>query len=139
MLDVAGERVVGAYGLHVMSSILPTGVVAGRAGTMLAASDTVIVTVHRRGGYGSMPYLALDPVPVAAEIVLALQTMVTRQFDAFDPVVVTVGKIEAGTTDNVIGDTATLRSPSGPSPRRCTPQFLTGCAGCARTSPQHTA
>jgi hippurate hydrolase len=110
VLDAAGDRVVAAYGLHVMSSILPAGLVTSRPGTMLAAADTVHVTVHGRGGHGSMPHLALDPVPVAAEIVLALQAMVTRQFDAFDPVVVTVGKIEAGTTDNVIPATARLEA-----------------------------
>lgn len=102
VLDAAGERVVAAYGLHVLSSILPTGAITSRPGTLLAAADTVHVTVHGRGGHGSMPHLAQDPVPVAAEIVLALQAMVTRQFDVFDPVVVTVGRIEAGTTDNVI-------------------------------------
>ncbi|MCG7287850.1 M20 family metallopeptidase [Cellulomonas sp. ACRRI] len=102
VLDAAGERVVAAYGLHVLSAILPTGAITSRPGTLLAAADTVHVTVHGRGGHGSMPHLALDPVPVAAEIVLALQAMVTRQFDVFDPVVVTVGRIEAGTTDNVI-------------------------------------
>jgi amidohydrolase len=110
VLDAAGERVVAAYGLHVMSSVLPTGLLTARPGTMLAAADTVHVTVHGRGGHGSMPHLALDPVPVAAEIVLALQAMVTRQFDAFDPVVVTVGKIEAGTTDNVIPGSARLEA-----------------------------
>jgi amidohydrolase len=110
VLDAAGERVVAAYGLHVMSSMLPTGLVISRAGTMLAAADSVVVTVHGRGGHGSMPHLAADPVPVAAEIVLALQAMVTRQFDAFDPVVVTVGKIEAGTTNNVIPSTAILEA-----------------------------
>ncbi|WP_263120071.1 M20 family metallopeptidase [Cellulomonas sp. RIT-PI-Y] len=108
VLDAAGERVVGAYGLHVMSSVLPTGLVAGRPGTILAAADSVRVTVHGRGGHGSMPHLALDPVPVAAEIVLALQAMVTRQFDAFDPVVVTVGRIAAGTADNVISSSAVI-------------------------------
>ncbi|WP_140460729.1 M20 metallopeptidase family protein [Cellulomonas oligotrophica] len=108
VLDAAGERVVAAYGLHVMSSTLPAGVVASRPGTLMAASDTVHVTVHGRGGHGSKPYLALDPVPVAAEIVLALQTMVTRQLDVFDPVVVTVGRVEAGTKDNIIPEVAYL-------------------------------
>jgi len=108
VLDAAGSRVVAAYGLHVLSAMLPAGLVLARAGTMLAAADTVVVTVQGRGGHGSMPHLAADPVPVAAEIVLALQAMVTRQFDAFDPVVVTVGKIEAGPAENVIPSVATL-------------------------------
>ena len=110
VLDAAGTRVVGAYGVHVMAATLPLGVVASRPGTFMAASDTVRVTVHGRGGHGSKPYLAADPVPVAAEMVLALQTMVTRQFDVFDPVVVTVGRVEAGTKDNVIPDTAYLEA-----------------------------
>lgn len=108
VLDAAGSRVVAAYGVHVMSSTLPTGVVASRAGTLMAASDTVRVTVEGRGGHGSKPYLAADPVPVAAEMVLALQAMVTRQFDVFDPVVVTVGRVAAGTKDNIIPDVAHL-------------------------------
>lgn len=110
VLDAAGERVVAAYALHVMSSLLPAGVVMSRPGTILAAADTVHVTVEGRGGHGSMPHLAADPVPVAAEIVLALQAMVTRQFDVFDPVVVTVGHILGGTTDNVIAPTARLEA-----------------------------
>ncbi|MET3805707.1 hippurate hydrolase [Nakamurella sp. UYEF19] len=108
VLEAAGERVAAAYGLHVMSAILPFGLVASRPGTVLAAADSVTVTLHGRGGHGSMPHLAADPIPVAAEIVLALQSMVTRQFDVFDPVVVTVGRIEAGTADNVIPSTATI-------------------------------
>ncbi|MBO3096330.1 M20 metallopeptidase family protein [Cellulomonas dongxiuzhuiae] len=110
VLEAAGTPVVAAYGVHVMSSTLPAGVVASRAGTFMAASDTVRVTVEGRGGHGSKPYLAADPVPVAAEMVLALQAMVTRQFDVFDPVVVTVGRVEAGTKDNIIPDTAYLEA-----------------------------
>jgi hippurate hydrolase len=108
VLDAAGERVVAAYAIHVASSSIPLGVVTGRAGTAMAASDQLYVTVRGRGGHGSMPHLAADPVTVAAEIVLALQTVVTRQFDAHDPVVVSVGRIAAGTTDNVIPETAQL-------------------------------
>lgn len=108
VLDAAGTRVVGAYGVHVSAGVTPPGVVTARPGTLMAANDSVLVTVRGRGGHGSMPHLAADPVPVAAEMVLALQTAVTRQFDAHDPVVVTVGRITAGTTDNVIPDTAEL-------------------------------
>ncbi len=108
VLDAAGERVVAAYGVHVVSAMVPTGVVTGRPGTAMAASDQLYVTVQGRGGHGSMPHLAADPVTVAAEIVLALQTVVTRQFDAHDPVVVSVGRIAAGTVDNVIPGTAEI-------------------------------
>jgi amidohydrolase len=110
VLDVAGERPVAAYALHVASGLLPLGLVASRAGTLMAAADTLHVTVHGRGGHGSQPHHAADPVPVACEIVLALQTMVTRQFDVFDPVVLTVGSFHAGTADNVIPDEARLHA-----------------------------
>ncbi|WP_456844278.1 M20 metallopeptidase family protein [Cellulomonas sp. P5_C6] len=110
VLDASGSRVVAAYGLHVMSAMVPTGLVISRPGTLLAAADSVIITIHGKGGHGSMPHLAADPVPAAAALVLALQTMVTREFDAFDPVVVTVGKIAAGTTNNVISSTAVLEA-----------------------------
>jgi len=106
VLDAAGDRPVAAYALHVASGLLPFGQFASRAGTIMAAADTLHVTVHGRGGHGSQPHRAADPVPVACEVVLALQTMVTRQFDVFDPVVLTVGTFHAGTADNVIPDDA---------------------------------
>jgi amidohydrolase len=108
VLDAAGDRVVAAYGVHVVAAMVPGGVVTGRPGTAMAAADQMYVTVQGRGGHGSMPHLAADPVTVAAEIVLALQTAVTRQFDAHDPVVVSVGRIAAGTVDNVIPGTAEI-------------------------------
>lgn len=108
VLDAAGERVVAAYGVHVVSAMIAGGHVVGRPGTAMAAADQMYVTVQGRGGHGSMPHLAADPVTVAAEIVLALQTAVTRQFDAHDPVVVSVGRIAAGTVDNVIPGTAEI-------------------------------
>src|SRR5215831_7131123 len=108
VLDAAGRRPVAAFALHVGSSALPLGLVASRAGTTMAAADTLKVTVRGRGGHGSQPHLAADPIPAACEIVTALQTMVTRRFDVFDPVVVTVGSFHAGTTDNVIPDDATF-------------------------------
>lgn len=102
VLEAAGDKPVAAYALHVASAVLPFGLFASRAGTIMAAADVLRVTVRGRGGHGSQPNLAADPVPVACEIVLALQAMVTRKFDVFDPVVVTVGTFHAGTTDNVI-------------------------------------
>jgi amidohydrolase len=106
VLEAAGERPVAAYALHVASGLLPFGLLASRDGTIMAAADTLHVTVHGRGGHGSQPHHAADPVPAACEIVLALQTMVTRQFNVFDPVVLTVGTFHAGTADNVIPDDA---------------------------------
>jgi amidohydrolase len=73
---------------------------------MMAAADVLDVTVRGRGGHASQPHLSADPIPAACEMVTALQTLVTRRFDVFDPVVITVGSFHAGTTDNVIPDEA---------------------------------
>jgi hippurate hydrolase len=104
---VPGAPVTGAFALHVFAN-QPTGTVSVRPGPMMAAADQWRVTVRGRGGHASMPHAAADPVPVAAEIVLALQSMVTRRVDVFDPAVVTVAHLTAGSTDNVIPDTAFL-------------------------------
>ena len=102
VLEAAGERPVAAFGLHVTSNWLPGGVFSTRGGPMLAAADQITVTVHGRGGHASTPHEAADPIAVACEMVTALQTMVTRKFDVFDPVVITVGSFHAGTADNII-------------------------------------
>jgi hippurate hydrolase len=104
VLDAAGRRVVAAYGLHVTSDGQPLGVWSGRAGPLMAGCDQLRVRVIGAGGHGSRPQNALDPIPVACEMVTALQAMVTRQFDAFDPMVVTVGRIAGGTKENIIPD-----------------------------------
>jgi hippurate hydrolase len=107
VLDAAGERwPVAAYALHVSSTQLPCGVFTTKPGPMLAAADIIRVTVRGRGGHASQPHLAADPIVAACEMVTALQALVTRQFDVFDPVVITVGSFHAGTTDNVIPDEA---------------------------------
>ena len=106
VLDAAGQRAAAAYALHVASAQLPIGVCSSRPGPMMAAAEVLDVTVHGHGGHGSQPHHAADPIPVACEIVLALQMLVTRKFDIFDPVVITVGSFHAGTTDNVIPDDA---------------------------------
>jgi amidohydrolase len=105
VLDAAGERPAAAFALHVGSND-PGGVFSSRGGPVLAASDALEVTVHGRGGHGSQPHRAADPIPAICEIVTALQTMVTRRFDVFDPVVITVGSLHAGTARNVIPDDA---------------------------------
>ncbi len=106
VLDAAGERPAAAFALHVASEELPGGMFSSRAGPVLAASDALEVTVRGRGGHGSQPFRAADPIPAACEIVTALQTLVTRRFDVFDPVVITVGSLHAGTARNVIPDDA---------------------------------
>jgi hippurate hydrolase len=102
LLGVAdGEPVSGAYALHI-STWYPSGTLSVRPGPLLASSDVLQITVRGAGAHASAPHHGLDPVPVACEIVQAIQTMVTRRFSVFEPVVVTVAQIIAGTADNVI-------------------------------------
>lgn len=110
VLDAAGRKPDAAYGIHVVSSLLPTGVLASRGGPLMSASDGLLVTVRGAGGHGSSPHSAKDPVTVAAEIVTQLQVMVTRQFDMFDPVVLSVGVLRAGTQRNIIPETARIEA-----------------------------
>ena len=128
LLEAAGRRVDAAYALHVFSSEYPLGQWFGRPGPLMAAADEVYVRIVGAGGHGSQPFRAKDPIPVACEIVLALQTMVTRQFDVFDPVVITVGKFVGGTKDNIIPDDAvfeaTVRSLS-PEARKAVSEKIT--------------
>jgi hippurate hydrolase len=93
-----------AFAIHI-SPTLPTGMIACRGGTMLASADEFQLTVTGRGGHASMPHDTTDPVPVACEIVTAIQAMVTRRVPAFDPAVITVTTMTAGTTFNVIPET----------------------------------
>lgn len=97
-----------AFALHVMPNA-PHGLLGGRAGPLLASADQIAITVRGAGGHASMPHQTMDPVPVACEIVGAIQAMVTRRFSVFDPVVVTIARIEAGTAYNVIPDFAKMR------------------------------
>jgi amidohydrolase len=97
----------GAFAMHVTHR-RPAGVISARPGPTAAAADTIQMIVRGQGGHASAPHDCLDPIPVACEIVQALQTMVTRRVHVFDPAVVTIAKIEAGTTRNVIPETATL-------------------------------
>ncbi len=96
-----------AFAIHIFPR-LPRGIVATRPGPLLAAADEFTIEVVGRGGHASMPHDAYDPIPVACEIVQALQTFVTRRINAFDPAIITVGRITAGTTHNVIPETAML-------------------------------
>src|SRR5690349_24229610 len=108
LLDAVPEApVAGAFALHI-SAGFASGTVNVRPGTMMASADQWRIAVRGRGGHASKPHSAADPIPVAAEIVLALQSMVTRRVDVFDPAVVTVAHIEAGSTNNVIPDSAFL-------------------------------
>ncbi|PQZ86692.1 amidohydrolase [Arthrobacter sp. MYb227] len=114
VLEASGTKVDAAFGLHVMSAMEQNGMFTTKPGSVMSASDGLFVTVHGAGGHGSAPFAAKDPVTAAAEMVGALQTMVTRQFNIFDPVVISVGVLRAGTVRNIIPETAyfeaTIRS-----------------------------
>ena len=97
-----------AFALHIMPNA-PHGTIGGRAGTLLAAADMLDIAVRGRGGHASMPHDTRDPVPVACEIVMALQAMVTRRFDAAEAVVVTITQLDAGSAHNIVPDKALLR------------------------------
>jgi len=120
LLDEKGPagRPERALALHITST-LESGAVTCRPGPMMASSDILRVRVTGRGGHSAMPHDALDPVPAAAAIVGALQTMLTRRISVFDPAVLTIAHITAGTTTNVIPETArmegTMRALSEPT------------------------
>jgi amidohydrolase len=108
-LMVSGTKPIRAYGLHVFSSY-PLGMMGSRSGPLMASAGDLLVTVSGSGGHGSMPWLSKDPISVLNEIMAALQTMVTKRFSAFDPVIVNIGWVRAGdtATTNVIPETASF-------------------------------
>jgi hippurate hydrolase len=106
LLD-AEPRVDAAFAIHV-DPTLPAGAVATRPGPILAAGDLISIELVGKGGHASMPHHAVDPIPVACELVLAFQALVTRRADAFDPAVLTIARIQSGTTANVIPAAASL-------------------------------
>ncbi|GAA3460317.1 M20 family metallopeptidase [Saccharothrix longispora] len=105
VLDAAGTRVEKAFALHI-SSTLQSGVVVSRPGPTMASADTFHVTVTGQGGHGGMPHDAVDPVPPAAALVGALQSLVARRISVHRPAVVSVTRIVAGTTTNIIPESA---------------------------------
>ncbi|MGW1372901.1 M20 metallopeptidase family protein [Streptomyces sp. NPDC002446] len=135
LLDAAGQRPAAAYALHVLSAGMPRGLFGTRGGPALAASNVLRVTVKGEGGHGSMPHRAKDPVQAACAMVTALQTWITRTFDVFDPVILTVGVFHAGTKQNVIPETAvfeaTVRSFSDAAQARVKDGTVEVCRGIA--------
>jgi len=107
VLDAAGSRVERAFGLHIYNEAR-SGVIQTRPGPIMASADSFAIWVTGKGGHGSAPHRTIDPVPTAAEIVGALQTMITRRVSVFEPAVVSVTRIAAGTTTNIIPETAEL-------------------------------
>jgi hippurate hydrolase len=106
VLEAAGRRPDAAFAIHVISNMADRGTVVTRPGPVMAASDGLFVTVRGAAGHGSSPHLSRDPVPATCEMVVALQTAINRQVDAFAPVVLTVGSFHAGTRRNIIPETA---------------------------------
>ncbi|HEV2079749.1 MAG TPA: M20 family metallopeptidase [Allosphingosinicella sp.] len=102
-----GRRPDAAFALHIWPNIA-TGVVAGREGPLLASADTLSATITGKGGHAAMPHESLDPIPVACEIVTALQTLIARTVPVTDPAVLSVTKISAGTAHNIVPSTAEL-------------------------------
>jgi hippurate hydrolase len=103
--DIVGPVDV-ALAQHVLP--MPSGMVGTRVGPVLSAADSLRITVYGRGGHGSMPQATIDPVVLAAMIVVRLQTIVSREIEPTQPAVLTVGSIQAGTKSNVIGDHAVI-------------------------------
>ncbi len=135
VLDAAGRPADAAYGLHVIASEYARGLFTSRPGPLMAASAGLFVRVVGKGGHGAMPHDTLDPIPATCEMVTALQAMVTRGFDVFDPVVVTVGVIQAGTKRNIIPDDAmfeaTVRAFSTAAMERARERSVQVCRGIA--------
>ena len=96
-----------AIALH-DDSVVPTGKIGYRAGDFMAATDSINLTIRGLGGHGAAPHTTKDPVVLAAETVLALQTIISRERPPLKPAVVTVGKIEGGTKRNIIPDEVKL-------------------------------
>jgi len=123
-----------AFALHIWPN-LPGGTVACRAGAMLASTDTLRARIIGKGGHAAMPHDALDPVPVAAEIILALQSEVARRTPVTDPIVLSITSIHAGTTHNVLpGEVdllGTLRTLSPPGRARARAAFERICTHVA--------
>ena len=99
------DNVDRAFALHV-SPNQRVGTASCRPGPLLAGDTSITVTVRGHGGHASTPHLATDPIPATAAIITALQTTVTREVDVFDPAVLTIAHVVAGTTTNVIPETA---------------------------------
>lgn len=110
MVDDGLVELVGPVDVALCQHVLPfaAGTVATRSGPTLSAADSMRIVVHGRGAHGSMPQAAVDPVVLAASIVVRLQTIVSREVAPGEPSVLTVGSVQAGTKSNVIPDKATI-------------------------------
>ena len=101
------DGVDAAVGTHLMSPV-PTGVIVLRDGPLLAASDAFEIVIEGRGGHAASPHQTVDPVVIAAQVVLAFQSIVSRQRDPLEPAVLSVTQIHGGSAHNVIPNSVTL-------------------------------
>lgn len=106
LLDAAGVPVIAAYGIHVEAD--ERGRFTAKGGPLMAGFADLNLTIHGAGGHSSQPEATRDPVPAIAEVALALNTMTTRSFSIFDPIVVSVTQLEGAQASNVIPDSAKL-------------------------------
>ncbi|MFM6963794.1 MAG: M20 family metallopeptidase [Micrococcales bacterium] len=107
---ISGSKPIAAYGIHVFSAMLPRGVFASRPGAMMASAGDLLVKVHGAGGHGSTPWMAKDPITPLLEMAHGLQAYLNKTLNAFDPVVINLGWLNAGDTHttNVIPETASF-------------------------------
>ncbi|MGX7823511.1 M20 metallopeptidase family protein [Actinokineospora sp. 24-640] len=107
VLDAADSPVTRAFALHITSKE-ESGILRCRRGPLMASANMFTIRVTGRGGHASMPSDAVDPIPAAAAMVGAMQTVLTRRISVFEPAVLTIARITAGTTSNIIPETAEL-------------------------------
>jgi amidohydrolase len=105
--DGAAEGVDRVLGIHLWAP-LETGRVAVKSGVIFGSADSFTITIQGRGGHGGMPHTAIDPVVVTAQVILAIQSIISRETSPFSPAVITIGRVTAGTAFNVIADSAEL-------------------------------
>lgn len=108
LLDGLDQATTRGFAVHT-SAQYPTGEIHLRPGAQQASVDELNITIRGRGGHAAIPHTARDPIPVAAELILALEVAVTRTVDVFDPAVLTIAHVEAGTAYNIIPETAHLQ------------------------------
>ena len=143
---ISGSKPIVSYGIHVFSAMLPNRVFASRPGTMMASAGDLIVKVHGAGGHGSSPWMGNDPITPLVEAISGLQNFLNKKLNAFDPVVINVGWLDAGDTHttNVIPETAsfgaTVRTFSREhytKVREIVPEFLDGLAKAYSVKIEH--
>jgi len=108
LLDGVDAATARAFAVHTTAAF-ESGTVNVRSGPFLAAPDALEIEVSGRGGHAAEPHRTVDPIPVAAEIITALQTAVTRRVNVFDPAVISITRMQAGTSHNIVPDTALLQ------------------------------